>query len=89
MNSRIPAILFALYAWNCLAQTQTGLDSQSLGQTLEEMRAKHDVPALAAAAITDNGPELIEVVRDLCSGRRRVLENQAAAQGMSPQPMAA
>ena len=37
------------------------LDSTSLVALLEEIRTKHDVPALAAAIVTDEGPVLIEV----------------------------
>lgn len=62
MKTRIPALMCALSAWNCMAQTPAGLDSASLSAVLEEIRARHDVPALAAAVVTDKGPVLIEVV---------------------------
>jgi D-alanyl-D-alanine carboxypeptidase len=58
-----PLVLFlALLPWPCAAETQSGLDSASLAAVLEEVRAKHDVPALGAAIVTEEGPVLIEVV---------------------------
>lgn len=56
------ALVLALFSWDCPAQSANGLDSQSMAAALEEIRAKHDVPALAAAIVTDKGPVLIEVV---------------------------
>lgn len=37
------------------------LDSAALAALLEEVRTKHDVPALAAAVVTEDGPVLVEV----------------------------
>ena len=62
MNPCVPALVFSLFAWNCMAQSPAGLDSESLSALLEEVRTKHDLPALAAAVVTDSGPVLIEVV---------------------------
>ena len=38
------------------------LDSAAVVALLEEIRTKHDVPALAAAVVTEDGPVLVEVV---------------------------
>lgn len=38
------------------------LSSETLAELLEELRAKHDVPALAAGIFTKDGPVMIEVV---------------------------
>lgn len=62
MKSSLLALLLALLPWPCAAETQGELDSESLAAILEEMRAKHDVPALGAAIVTEDGPVLIEVV---------------------------
>ncbi len=62
MKPSVLVLLLALLAWPCAAETQGGLDSESLAEVLEEVRAKHDVPALGAAILTEDGPVLIEVV---------------------------
>lgn len=50
------------------------LDSASLVALLEEIRTKHDVPALAAAVVTDEGPVLVEVVGVRKRGERTPAE---------------
>jgi CubicO group peptidase (beta-lactamase class C family) len=62
VKSSVLVLLLALLAWPCAAETQGGLESESLAALLEEVRAKHDVPALGAAIVTEDGPVLIEVV---------------------------
>jgi D-alanyl-D-alanine carboxypeptidase len=62
VKSPLLALLFALLPWPCASETQGGLNSESLAEVLEEVRAKHDVPALGAAIVTEDGPVLIEVV---------------------------
>ena len=61
MKSLPVALALASLSWPCMAQSPGVLDSQSLAAVLEEIRAKHDVPALAAAIVTDSGPVLVEV----------------------------
>jgi CubicO group peptidase (beta-lactamase class C family) len=67
---RLPAtaLTFVLLAASAAGETNapTGaavpLDSGALATLLEEVRTKHDVPALAAAVVTEDGPVLVEVV---------------------------
>jgi len=74
VKSPLLALLLALLPWPCAAETKGGLNSESLAAVLEEIRAKHDVPALGAAIVTEDGPVLIEVVGVRKRGDRAKVE---------------
>ena len=77
----ITAIIALLLAVSATAEVITAkaegappLDSASLVALLEEIRTKHDVPALAGAIITEEGPVLVEVAGVRKRGERTPAE---------------
>lgn len=62
MKSFVWVLLLAVLPCICLATIPPNLNNESLAELLEEVRAKHDVPAVGVAIVTEDGPALVEVV---------------------------
>lgn len=74
MKPLILALALALLPRPCTATIPPSLNNESLAAVLEEVRAKHDVPALGVAIVTEEGPVLVDVAGVRKRGDRTKVE---------------